>query len=36
MILSIIQMIKTERALFDSSTNKRNLDLVSFTYEGFK
>lgn len=36
MILSIIQMVKTERALFDSSTNKRNLDLVHFIYEGFK
>lgn len=36
MILSIIQMIKTERALFDSSTNRRNLNLVSFIYEGFK
>lgn len=36
MILSIIHMVITERALIDPKTDKRNMDLVYFVYEGFR
>lgn len=36
MLLSLIQMVKTELELKDPLTNKRNMDLVYFVYEGFK
>lgn len=35
MLLSLIQMVKTEKELTDPLTNKRNMDLVYFVYEGF-
>lgn len=36
MLLSLIQMVKIEIELKDPLTNKRNMDLVYFVYEGFK
>ena len=36
MILSLIQMVITERKLVDPSTHKRDLDLIFLSYEGFK
>jgi len=36
MILSLFQLVKTEKMLVDSSSDKRNLDLVYLEYEGFK
>lgn len=36
MILSIVQMVITEKKLVDPVSNKRNLDLMYFAYEGFK
>lgn len=35
MILSLVQMIDVERRLIDKETNKRNFDLVYFSYQGF-
>lgn len=36
MILSVVQLVRTERQLTNPKTNKRNFDLVYFEFEGFK
>lgn len=36
MILSVVQLVRTERKLIDPKTNKRNFDLVYLEFEGFK
>lgn len=36
MILSVVQLVRTERQLTDPKTNKRNFDLVYLEFEGFK
>lgn len=35
MLLSLVQLIRTETKLIDPKTNKRNFDLVYIEYEGF-